>query len=117
MAGSSPRRPGLAEVQLERQLCWVADGDGFWFKEPVERLSVDQIGSHEAGELQRAGSGLLGRLCQRQEQKGDPGDGDLDLDGVYAGAEKVADWEGLLDPAEELRWTPIVRQPEPSSKV
>ena len=40
-------------------------------------------------------------LGETQQQKGDQRDGDLDAHSVLRGAEKAADLEGLLDPAEE----------------
>ena len=40
-------------------------------------------------------------LSHPQQQKSDQRDGDLDADGVFAGAEEAADLEDLLDPAEE----------------
>src|SRR5204863_5107273 len=48
-----------------------------------------------------AGDGRLPRLSQPQQQKRNQRDGDLDAHGVFAGAEKAADLEGLLDPAKE----------------
>jgi hypothetical protein len=62
---------------------------------------VHQIGANEASKSERAGHGLLGCLRQAQQQKGDQRDSDLNANGVLRGAEKAADFEGLLDPAEE----------------
>ncbi len=51
-------------------------------------------------------------LGHTQEQEGDEDDGDLDAYGVLGGAEEMADFQGLLDPAEEQfdRPASLVRQ-------
>ena len=62
---------------------------------------VHQIGANEASKSEWAGHCLLGCLRQAQQQKGNQRDSDLNANGVLRGAEKTADFEGLLDPAEE----------------
>src|SRR6266853_5330088 len=101
MAGTSPRLSGLAEVPLECELVGVEKGWGFGFQEAVETSAVYQIGADKTGEGEWAGDGFLCGLSQLQQQEGDQGDGDLDADGVFAGAEEAGDFEGLLDPAKE----------------
>jgi len=100
-AGFEPRLSGLAEVPLDRQLGRVSRRCRLGFEETIERFSVHQVGAYEAGEMQRADDGFLGGLRQAQQQKGDQRDGDLDFDGIFAGAEEAGDPQGLLDPTEE----------------
>src|SRR5215208_5521738 len=99
--GAGPRLSGSVGFPLEGQLSWIERGWRYGFEEAVEASAVHQIGADEAGEGERARDRLLCRLGDAQQQEGDQGDGDLDPHGVFAGAEKVADFEGLLDPAEE----------------
>ena len=95
MAGLGPRLSGLAELPLERQLGWGSDGRRLGIEEPIDRLAVHQVGAHEASKAQRAGDGFLGGLGEAEQQESDQGDGNLDPDGVLAGAEEAGDPEGL----------------------
>ena len=95
MAGLDPRLSGLAEVPLEHQLIGTSPRGWFGIEEAIEPLTMHQVGADETGEAQRAGDGLLRRLRQAQEQEGDQRDADLNLDGVFAGAEEAGDLEGL----------------------
>jgi hypothetical protein len=101
MAGTSPRVSGLDWVPLERQLSRIERRRRLDLKQTVEAPAMHQIGAHEPGEGEWAGDRVLRCLSHAQQQKGDQGDGDLDAHGVFAGAEKAADLEALLDPAEE----------------
>ena len=95
MAGSSPRLSGLAEVPLDCQLSWIS-GRRLGVDEAIEAAAVHQVEAHEAGEGQRAGDDFLPGLSQAQQQEGDPGDGDLDAHGVFAGSEETADLRTCL---------------------
>jgi hypothetical protein len=86
---------------LECELIVVSERFGWVADEAVDASSVHEVGTHEAGELEGAWNGLLVILSPAQEQEGDEGDGDLDAHGVLGGSEEVADFECLLDPAEE----------------
>src|SRR6516225_8555774 len=99
--GLDPRLSGSDWVPLERQLSRIDRGWRLNLQQTVEAPAVHQICAHEAGEDERAGDRVLRGLGHAQQQKGDQSDGDLDAHGVFAGAEKAADLEGLLDPAEE----------------
>ena len=63
--------------------------------------SMHEICAHEPGESGWVGHDIGDGLGQAQRQEGDQGDGDLDADGVFAGADELCDFEGLFDPAEE----------------
>ena len=71
------------------------------FDESVDTSPVHEVGADESGEGERCFDGGLCGLCDAEEQEGDKSDGNLDAQGVLAGAEKVPDPEGLLDPSEE----------------
>ena len=62
---------------------------------------VGQVGADEAGEGERAFDDVLRGLGETQQDEGDQRHGDLDPDGVLAGAHEVAQFQRLLDPAEE----------------
>jgi hypothetical protein len=64
------------------------------------------LAHHQPGIGQRRLHRRLGGLGQTQQQEGDQGDGDLDADGIFAAPEEMADFQGLLDPAEEQRPAP-----------
>ena len=74
---------------------------GWRGKQLIDAAAEHQIGADEAGEGERAFDGVLGRLGQTQEHEGDQRHGDLEAHGVLAGADEVADFQRLLDPAEE----------------
>src|SRR6516162_7336815 len=101
LPGLSPRLSGLAVVPLERQLRRVEIGWRLGFEETIQAPAMHQIGADQSGEDERTVDGLLRRLGETEQQKGDQRDGDLDAHGIFRGAEKAADFEGLLDPAEE----------------
>ena len=101
MAGSPPRLSGSGWVPLERHLSRIERGWQLDLEQAIKTPAVHQIGAHQAREGEWAGNCVLRGLGQAQQQKGDQRDGDLDAHGVFAGAEKAADLEGLLDPAEE----------------
>ena len=65
-------------VPLERQLKWVELRGRLGFEQAIEALAVHQVGADQAGEGEQAGDGLLRRLGQAQQQKGNQRDGDLD---------------------------------------
>jgi hypothetical protein len=95
---------------LQGHLSGVGKDWRFGIEQAIERSAMHQIEADQAGEGERAGDGLLPGLSQPQQQKGDQRDRDLDAHGILAEAEKAADFEGLLDPAEEQldRPTPLV---------
>ena len=62
---------------------------------------MHEIGAEEADESEEAGDAALGGMGHAQEHEGDEGDGDLNAHGVLGGSEEAADFEGVLDPAEE----------------
>lgn len=100
MPGSSPLLSGLDRGPLEGELIWIVGRRFWWVEQVVQVASVHQVGADEAGEGERTFDELLGGLGHPQQQEGDQGDGDLNADGVFAGAEEMADFQGLLDPAE-----------------
>ncbi len=99
--GVGPPLSGSRGAPLERQLRGAGGDRGLGFEEAVERSAMRQVEAHQASEGERAGDGALPGLGQPQQQKGNQRDGDLDAHSILAGAEKTADLEGLLDPAEE----------------
>src|SRR5690242_7462434 len=101
MPGLVPRLSGSRWTPLKLQLSWVAKRRGLGFEKAVELPAVHQVGAHQAGEGERARDSVLRRLRDAQQQEGDQRDRDLDLHRVFAGTEKAADLERLLDPAEE----------------
>ena len=98
--GVTPQLSGLAVVPLERQLTRVEIGWRLGFEKTIQAPAMPQIGADQSGEDERAIDGLLRRLRETGQQKGDQRDGDLDAHGIFRGAEKAADFEGLLDPAK-----------------
>src|SRR5215471_20223573 len=103
-----PRLPGQAQgcpvpvlVPLERQLSRIGRGRRLDLQQAIDGPPVHQIGAHQPDEGERAVNDFLSSLRQAQQQEGDQGDGDLDLDGILAGAKKAGDLEDLLDPAKE----------------
>jgi hypothetical protein len=62
---------------------------------------MHEIGAHQAGELERAGYGVLRRLREAQEQEGDQRNRDLNAHSVLAEPDEVLDAQRLLDPTEE----------------
>ena len=75
---------------MERQLGRVAAGGGSGLRRRSSGLRCMQVGADEAGEGERAVDRRLRGLGQAQQQEGDQRDGDLDADGVFAGAEEAA---------------------------
>jgi hypothetical protein len=86
---------------VERQLKSVEIGWRLGFEETIRAPAMHQIGADQSGEDERAVDGVLFRLGEAEQQKGDQRDGDLDAHGIFGGAEKAANFEGLLDSAEE----------------
>ena len=82
-------------------MSWIANDGWGGIEEGIERSPVHEIDADEAGEGERAFDGFGGLLSEPQDEEGDEGDGDLNAHGVLGGPEEVADFEGLLDPAEE----------------
>src|SRR5580700_2324165 len=101
MPGLDPRLSGLAEVPLERQLKRVEIWWRLSFEETIQTPAMHQIGADQSGEDERAVDDVLCRLGEAEQQKGNQRDGDLDAHGIFRGAEKAANFEHLLDPAEE----------------
>src|SRR6516164_6966088 len=95
--GVRARLSGLAVVPLECQLRRVEIGWRLGFEETIQAPAMHQIGADQSGEDERTVDGLLRRLGETEQQKGDQRDGDLDAHGIFRGAEKAADFEGLLD--------------------
>src|SRR6202023_2798490 len=93
MAGPDPRLSGLAELPLERQLGGTSDWRRFGIEQAIERLLVHQVGAHQTGKAKRAVDRALPGLGEAQQEEGDQRDGDLDRDGILAGAEKAGDPE------------------------
>src|SRR5438093_904591 len=85
MPGTSPLLSGSDWAPWEQHLRWVEDRWRFGGEESVEGPAMHQVGADEAGEGERAGDGVLRGLGHAQQQKGDQGDGDLDLHGIFAG--------------------------------
>ena len=85
------------QSQLRRIRFWI------WCKvqQTVDTSSVHQVGAHQPGESERRLHRRLSGLGKTQQQESNQRHGDLDADGVFAGSEKMADLQGLLDPAEE----------------
>jgi hypothetical protein len=82
------------------QLSWEYLPRG-WRGEVVDGSGVHEIGANEPCECEDAGDRALDRMRHAQQQIGDQSCGYLCPDGVQRGAEEAADFEGLLDPAEE----------------
>ena len=97
--GLGPRLSGSTQVELV--LSRVGGASGWWLCQVCKRPQVHEIGADEADEGEQTGGRSAGRGRQSQHQKDDQGDGDLDTDGILAGAEEALDLEVLLDPAEE----------------
>ena len=62
---------------------------------------MGQIGADEPGEGERAFDDVLRCVSEAQQYEGDQRHGDLDPDGVLAGAQEMAQFQALLDPTEE----------------
>ena len=76
----------------------------------MDGLAMHEIGSHETREGKWAFDRFLGGVRHRQQQIRDRCDGQLDADGVRAGADELRDPERLLDPAEEQLDLPSCRR-------
>jgi hypothetical protein len=100
-ARSSARLSGLALVPFERQLKGVEIGRRLGFEQAIDAAAMQQIGANQSGKDERAVDGMLCRLGEAERQKGDQRDRDLNAHGIFAGAEKAANFEGLLDPTED----------------
>src|SRR5215208_7283622 len=98
MPGSSPRLSGLDWSEAEVELSGISDDGWRGIEEGIERSSVHEVGSDEAGEGEWAFDSFGGGVSEAQQQEGDEGDGDLDAHGIFGSPEEVADLEGLLDP-------------------
>lgn len=72
-----------------------------WIEETINPPPLHEILSYQPCEGQESCDAALGGMGHAQEQEGDKCDGDLNAHGVLGSTEKVADFEGLLDPAEE----------------
>ena len=62
---------------------------------------MHKIRLDEPGEGKRALDDFVGIVREAQQQKGYEGDRNLNANGVLGGAQKVADFQGLLDPSKE----------------
>jgi hypothetical protein len=107
--GSPSRLSGLVLVPLECQLNRVEIGWRFGFEKTIQATAMHQIGADQSGEDERAVDGLLCCLRETEQQKRDQRDGDLDAHGIFGGAEKAANFEGLPYPTEEQLDRPVSR--------
>jgi hypothetical protein len=105
--------PLLIVAPLERQLKRVEIGRRLDLPQAIETPAMHEIGADQSGKDERPFGGVLRVLGETEQQKGDHRDGDLDshfMFGMFGGAEKAADFEGLLDPAELDRPAPPVER-------
>src|SRR5882757_8763703 len=100
MVGLVPRLSGSAYGEF--QLIWRCRGAmSGWYDKVIDRYELHQVGPDEAREGEEARHGGLQGVGHAQQEVGDESDGDLDADGVLAGAQELADLQRLFDPAEE----------------